>query len=51
LHLKLEKREVRIAPEERFKVRFGPELVSSIEAILGPGAVTKKMGSQSVAVA
>ena len=51
LHLKLENREVRIAPEERFKVRFGPELVSSIEAILGPGAVTKKMGSQSVAVA
>jgi DNA polymerase-3 subunit alpha len=51
LHLKLENREVRIAPEERFKVRFGPELVSSIEAILGPGTVTKKMGSQSVAVA
>jgi DNA polymerase III alpha subunit len=51
LHLELENCEVQIVPEERFKVRYDPQLVSAIEAILGPGAVTKLMGLQSVPVA
>jgi DNA polymerase-3 subunit alpha len=51
LHLELENGEVQIAPDERFKVRYDPGLVTSIEALLGPGSVTKLMGLQSVAIA
>lgn len=32
-------RSVRIAPPDRFRVRYRPELVASIESIVGPGTV------------
>jgi DNA polymerase-3 subunit alpha len=36
-------RQVRVTPAARFKVRFGPQLVAAVEAILGAGSVTPVM--------
>jgi DNA polymerase-3 subunit alpha len=42
LEVKLPDRTVRIAAQESFKVRFGPELAASIEGLLGHGSVRER---------
>ena len=42
LEVKLQDRTVRIAAQESFKVRFGPELAASIEGLLGQGSVRER---------
>ncbi|MFL6193835.1 MAG: DNA polymerase III subunit alpha [Thermoanaerobaculia bacterium] len=42
LEMQLADRTVRIATEERFKVQLRPELVSSIEGLLGQGSVRER---------
>ena len=40
--VKLPDRTVRIAAQEKLKVRFGPELAASIEGLLGQGSVRER---------
>ncbi len=42
LQIRLPGRRVRVAPRESFKVRFDPELVESVEGLLGENAVTER---------
>ncbi|HKV08219.1 MAG TPA: DNA polymerase III subunit alpha [Thermoanaerobaculia bacterium] len=48
LEVKLPDRTVRIAAQENFKVRFGPELAASIEGLLGQGSVRERYQMSTV---